>query len=259
MTELISRLKNENNIVGLSGGKDSVATCLKLIELGVPFETVTAEVWWQGDITGENPKHYEWMHGKLIPYLNANGVKTHFIRGIDAKAYMLTPIAFSKHHPERIGKYRGFPLCGRCGIQRDCKTRPCEKFYKQKSGYNKITGICANEAKRAESQIRNGNIPLFYALGIHECETYHICTTHGMLSPTYHFSNRGGCWFCPNQRIYELEILYREYPQLWSELMEIQNTPNKISELFNREQTLWDIEREIKRGVQMRFFYGGMI
>ena len=79
------------------------------------------------------------------------------------------------------------------------------------------------------------------------------------MSPTYWFSDRGGCWFCPNQKIQELELLYREHRDYWNELMEIQKMPNKVTELFNRRQTLYDIEKIIKTGVQMKFFIGHLL
>ena len=50
--ETIEELKNQNNIVGLSGGKDSMATCIILHKLGIPFKTITAEVWWKEGVTG---------------------------------------------------------------------------------------------------------------------------------------------------------------------------------------------------------------
>ena len=43
-TELRHQLESKTNIVGLSGGKDSVATCILLYYLGIPFQTVTAEI-----------------------------------------------------------------------------------------------------------------------------------------------------------------------------------------------------------------------
>lgn len=50
--ETLQSLKTKTNIVGLSGGKDSVATCILLYYLDIPFQTVTAEVWWKEGITG---------------------------------------------------------------------------------------------------------------------------------------------------------------------------------------------------------------
>lgn len=260
-TETLNMLKSKTNIVGLSGGKDSVATCVLLYYLDIPFKTVTAEVWWKEGITGEHPRHFNFMHEKLFPKLDRWGIKHDTVRSkITAYEYMTTPIKASAEHPERDGKLRGFPLCGRCGIQRDCKTRPCERYYRNiQEPYNSILGLASNEKDRVLSANSKNKIALLSLLGVHEEQTIPICHNEGILSPTYWFSDRGGCWFCPNQKIQELELLYREYPEYWEELMEIQRMPNKVTELFNRKQTLWDIEAQILNGVQMKIFYGDIL
>lgn len=173
---------------------------------------------------------------------------------------MMTPIKASAEHPERDKKLRGFPICGRCGIQRDCKVRPCERYYRELAEpYNSIIGFASNEKDRVLSANSKNQISFLATLGIHEEYTFPICKAENLLSPTYWFANRGGCWFCPNQKIQELELLYRCYPQYWDELMEIQRMPNKVTELFNRTQTLYDIEKEILTGVQMKFFMGDLV
>ena len=254
-------LSSRTNIVGLSGGKDSVATCILLHYFGIPFKTVTAEVMWNDEISGENPLHHNFLYNVLFPKLNSWGIETDVVKGKNsALEYMLTPIKASKEHPERNGKLRGFPLCARCGIQRDCKSRPCERYYRsQTEPYNVIVGLASNEKDRVLSANSKNQIAFLDLLGIHEMETYPICNNEGLLSPTYSFSDRGGCWFCPNQKIQELELLHREFPHLWDALMEVQKTPNKVSELFNRTQTLYDIEEQIKRGVQMKLFMSDLL
>ena len=173
---------------------------------------------------------------------------------------MTTPIAKSSKHPERVGKLRGFPLCGKCGIQRDCKIRPCERFYKeQKQDYSVVLGIASDEKDRLLTNAANNKISILELLCIEEFQTYGVCTQENLLSPTYSFSERGGCWFCPNQKIQELELLYRCFPHLWQELMEVQNMPNKVQDKFNRTQTLYDIEKQIKNGVQEKWFTGQLI
>lgn len=257
--EKINALKSSNNIVGLSGGKDSVATCIVLNWLDIPFSTITAEVWWKEGVTGENPYHYEFMHDILFPKLKPWGVMCETVRSdITAYQYMTTPITKSQY-PERIGKLRGFPLCGRCGIQRDCKTRPCNKFYKTKGDHSYILGFASDEKDRILSDAASGKISILEFLGIEEYQTFGICKQENLLSPTYSFSYRGGCWFCPNQKIQELEMLYRCLPHLWQDLMEIQEMPNKIQEKFNRTQTLYDIEAQIKNGVQQKWFLGSLM
>lgn len=261
VAERLAELKQSDNIVGLSGGKDSMATCILLHQLDIPFRTVTAEVWWKEGITGENPYHYEWFHEKAIPKLQSWGVQCDLIRSeTTAYGFMTTPIKASKKHPEYQGLLRGFPLCGRCGVQRDCKTRPIEKYYKRQTNpYNLITGIASDEETRAYSNAAAGRISILDMLGIAEAETFSICKKESLLSPTYTFSNRGGCWFCPNQKIQEFELLYREFPELWEKLMTVQRMPGKVKENFNRTQTLYDIEAEIKRGVQMKIFAADLL
>ena len=261
MKQTISEMKKQNNVVALSGGKDSMATCILMAMLDIPFKTITAEVWWKEDITGENPYHYEFLHNQVENKLQEWGITYDFIKSdITAFQYMTTPIVRSAEHPERIGKLRGFPICGKCGIQRDCKSRPCNLYYKEHQNLdNIITGIAANETNRLDSNSANSKTSILELLDIKEYETYAICNGEKLLSPTYTFSERGGCWFCPNQKIQELELLYREFPHLWDELMTVQRMPNKVTELFNRTQTLYDIEAEIKRGVQMKMFVGNYL
>ena len=172
---------------------------------------------------------------------------------------MTTPMKVSKY-PERIGKLRGFPLCGRCYIQRDCKQRPCAQYYKsQAETPNVIAGIASDEPDRLQTNALASRISILEILGVTESEAYDICASEGLLSPTYKFSNRGGCWFCPNQKLNEWEILYREYPHLWGDLMEIQKMPNKVQEKITRTKTLYDIENDILNGVQTRWYVGDLL
>ena len=165
----IEKLKHGLNIVGVSGGKDSMATCVLLHWLGIPFKTVTAEVWWKEGVTGENPYHYEFIHNIAVPKLNSWGVECNFVRSsITAYDYMTTPIKYSKY-PERIGKLRGFPLCGKCGIQRDCKMKPCAKYYKaQSEPYEVITGIAADEKDRLLTNTAGHKISILELVDVYD-------------------------------------------------------------------------------------------
>ena len=50
------------------------------------------------------------------------------------------------------------------------------------------------------------------------------------------------------------KAIYNDFPHLWEELKVIQDMPNKIQENITRTETLYDIERRIKHGVQEKFF-----
>ena len=64
----------------------------------------------------------------------------------------------------------------------------------------------------------------------------------GLLSPVYTFTDRGGCWFCPNAKRAELRHLYDHHPDLWGRMMALQAIPGKTTEKFNRTQKFSDID-----------------
>ena len=53
------------------------------------------------------------------------------------------------------GKLKGFPLCGRCNIQRDCKVRPIQKYMKSLlQDTQQYVGLATDEQDRLALQIR---------------------------------------------------------------------------------------------------------
>ena len=75
-----------------------------------------------------------------------------------------------------------------------------------------------------------------------EQDAWQLCDSAGLLSPVYAFTNRGGCWFCPNAKREELRHLYDYHPDLWARMLELQALPNKATEKFNRTQKFSDID-----------------
>ncbi len=69
-----------------------------------------------------------------------------------------------------------------------------------------------------------------------------LCKNAGLLSPVYEFTDRGGCWFCPNAKRRELRHLYDHHPDLWARMLELQALPGKVTEKFNRTQKFSDID-----------------
>ena len=59
------------------------------------------------------------------------------------------------------------------------------------------------------------------------------CIEYGLLSPIYDFTKRGGCWFCPNARDCELRNLRDNHNHLWKKLLDLENEPNTIGNIWN--------------------------
>ena len=79
-----------------------------------------------------------------------------------------------------------------------------------------------------------------------EDDAKQLCRKAGLLSPVYAFTDRGGCWFCPNARKRELRHLYDHHPELWERMLELQALPGKVSEKFNRTDTFSDIDARFR-------------
>ena len=82
--------------------------------------------------------------------------------------------------------------------------------------------------------------------GITESMTGDICKKYNLLSPIYEEQSRNGCWFCPNNKIKYFAQLKKEYPNLWNELVKLNENKNTVSRYFNYQYTFEQIEREIE-------------
>lgn len=60
--------------------------------------------------------------------------------------------------------------------------------------------------------------------GVTEADALEICRQLDILAPTYTTGTRDGCFFCHNQGVDALRRLRRDYPELWAELMQLDET-----------------------------------
>lgn len=212
-------------------------------------------------ISAEHPIHRNFIYLKAIPTFQKWGYEVTILRS--EKDYLqcfFHKLARSKD-PERIGKFRGFPLSGKCVINRDCKLRPIKKFMKEQQISDPISyvGIAADEKKRLKSLEGSGKVSLLAEYGYTEQMAEELCRKYDLLSPIYQYTKRNGCFFCPNAEREELYLLYRKNPELWKELLELSKTDNLISPYFNgwKKEKLEDIEQEFYERTERERHAGG--
>lgn len=230
------------HIASCSFGKDSLATVLLALEHGDPLdEAIYCEVMFSPKISGEIPEHRDFIYEKAIPYLKAHGIETKVLRG--EKTYLDHFYAVIVRG-DRKGKIRGFPICGMCSICRDCKLPPINKYKMSLKGQDVVQyiGIAKDEQDRLVRLDGKQKVSLLDKYGFDEADARELCKKHGLLSPIYEFTDRGGCFFCPNAKEKELRHLYDHHPDLWHLLLECQKAPNKCSELFNRTMRFDEID-----------------
>ena len=228
-------------IASCSFGKDSLATILLAKEHGEPLdEAVYCEVMFDKDISGEVPEHRDFIYGTAIPSLERMGVKIIVLRS--EKTYVELFTGRVTRGPKK-GMVRSFPLCGKCAVQRDCKIRPIQRYQKGlPPGTVQYIGIAQDEQERLLRLEGGRQVSLLAKYNFTEKAAWEFCRKAGLLSPVYAFTDRGGCWFCPNAKLSELRHLYDHHPDLWSRMMALQAIPGKTTEKFNRTQKFSDID-----------------
>ena len=215
------------NIICWSGGKDSTATIVLAHELGIPIDLIVISLLWfdkKRRIYAEYPEVIE-----------SDRDYVHWFYHIIERT----------EHEDRKGKLSGWLIGGMCAMNRE-KINPVKRYQKTLGkDYQEYIGIAADEPERLERVHRKGQISLLEKKGIIEEQTYDILRPYNLISPTYKFSTRGGCWFCPNQKIKEFAYLKTNHPELWAELVTFDSVPNKVSEGFKYGQTFKEISDKV--------------
>lgn len=201
--------KPKLHIVSLSGGKDSTAMLLRMLEEGMPVDMIL-----YCDTGMEFPGMYEHLD-RLENYI---GMKIVWLKARYTFLYM-----FGEHEPKRknsaLSEYKGYSWPG--PRSRWCtsrmKTDVINAYIKQlKKDFEieQYIGIAADEPSR----IKEFHYPLV-AWDMSEADCLRYCKERGFdWGGLYDVFKRVSCWCCPLQSLEELRKLRKYYPELWSEL-----------------------------------------
>lgn len=249
-----------------SGGKDSTASIiLDYIHNDPPLArtVVYAEVMYdlERDISGEPPEHIEWINTVAIPRLESWGFKV--IKARADKDYLdcFFRVVTKSKVPERNGKLCGYPIGGRCVVNRDVKMGAIRKANKIAGpGAVQIIGIAVDEPERLEGiHKRGGQISLLEQYGYTEAMAMQLCRDWGLLSPIYETKARSGCWFCPNARISELARLKETRPDLWAELEKLSYVPNTVAWGFKYGESFASVDRRVDQYLRAKELREGQL
>ncbi len=239
-------------IASWSGGKDSTASIILAHENNEPLDFIIfSEVMFDKNISGELPEHIEFIKNKCIPLFESWGYKTKILHAD------LTYMDIFLRQPTRgkrfgTGMITGFPMSGRCQINKSVKILPIKKFLKNFGGeFTQYIGIAVDEPVRLDRVVKTSNqISLLQKYSYTEQMAFDLCKKYDLLSPIYDFAPRGGCWFCPNARDSELRYLRKNHEVLWNNLLALENQPNLIGDKWNtltqtsihdkEEQFMWE-------------------
>lgn len=222
-------------IASWSGGKDSTASIILAHEHNEPLDLIIfSEVMFDENISGEHPEHIDFIKNRAIPVFENWGYKVTILHA------KMNYMDIFMREPTRgkyfgTGKKTGFPMSGKCQINRSVKILPIKTFLKLiEEPFTQYIGIAIDEPVRMERIVNEGNkVSLLSKYGYTEKMAFGLCEKYDLLSPIYKFSPRGGCWFCPNAKYEELKHLRTNHPDLWEKLLELENTQDLIGNMWN--------------------------
>lgn len=227
-------------VANFSGGKDSTAMVLRMIELGEHIDEVVC-----CDTTKEFPAMYSHIDMVRIAVEDA-GIKFTLLRAEHDFDHYMFDHEVKRRKPNSkpsFGYAWPLPMTRWCTTLQ--KKRPMDFYLKQlRQTHNIIQciGIAADEAyrlKRANNQNPNHRHPLVeWGWTEADCLTY--CYDHGYdWNGLYKIFDRVSCWCCPMKSLDELRKLRKYFPDLWEELKDMDR---RLRNQFKENYSVEDLE-----------------
>ena len=197
------------HIVSLSGGKDSTAMLLRMLEEGMPVDII---------LFCDTGLEFEGMYRHIDKLEKYIGIPITRLKSQQPFEYLFFEHMPKRKNPELIGR-KGYSWGG--PRNRWCtamlKTRIIDRYLRELSKeytLKQYIGIAADEAHR----VRDFNYPLV-DWGMTEADCLAYCKERGFdWDGLYDIFHRVSCWCCPLQSYDELRKLRRHFPELWERL-----------------------------------------
>lgn len=198
------------HIVSFSGGKDSTAMLLLMIEKGMPVDEIIFV-----DTGLEFPEMYEYID-KIEKHILRPITRIKAEKGWDYWFYR------KKEKGNRIGETYGWPFTIGAWCNDRLKLKPLHDYEKKiNEKYMWYIGIAADEEPRyARIQSFERQKAPLYEWGITEQMAREYLEKRNLLNPLYKYFDRLGCYLCPKQNARSLRTLYDNWPDLWQKLLQ---------------------------------------
>jgi len=205
----------------LSGGRDSTAMTLMLLEKGEPLDYIVF-----CDTGLEHDLMYEYVD-KLDAFFqrkyNMKITRLHPAR--DYETYIKEP----RKKGDNVGKTRGTPsVIDMCFWRVEAKREPVIRWIKKLGLENVIqyNGFVYGEQERVNNMPDNVKAPL-YDWKLKEIDVQRYLEDNEMENPLYKDFSRTGCACCGKNKLDDKFIVYEKYPDKWDFMKRIEKELNE--------------------------------
>ncbi len=234
-------VKKPYYVVNLSGGKDSTAMLLKMLEVGYPVnDIITFITGMEFDEQLEHLKLLEKREGITIQRIKISP---------DPKQTFIFDMLYRKVKAKdgRVRSGYGFPShfnrwCT-ARYKRDLSARYARELSVQGYQLFNYIGIAYDERQRKRDAI----YPLIdWKWSEKDCLDY--CYSRGYdFGGLYKKFKRISCWCCPLQCMSDFQTLFEEYSDKWKELQEWQKIRPDFPYKVNPDRTIAELEECFKK------------
>lgn len=241
------------NIFNLSLGKDSMATLILAAVQGIPIDRVMyCDIRFNAEISGEHPLMAEWIPTAERRLKELFGITVdHAYSGVSFYEQFYKV----KQKGNHVGDIYGFPYVIGAWCNDRLKLQAIKKYEAQFRNEETTTfvGIAYDEPIRWERMKKKETEKCKYRSllveqKLTEQDAFEICKRYDLLSPMYSVDGiyRGGCWFFPKQCLADLYSLWKNYPELYGKLLEME--PDSHNTLKPNGVTLESLAERFKTG-----------
>lgn len=202
-------------IASFSGGKDSTAMLLRMIEENYPIDEI---------IFCDTGMEFEGLYRHIEKVEKNTGITITRLKAPENFEYLFSTYTPKRKNP-KLAQYQGMSWPG--PRARWCtgrlKTWVIDKYLRQYAGKYELVqyiGIAADEQQRMKGK----QYPLI-EWNMTEADCLRYCYERGYdWDGLYEIFRRVSCWCCPLQSLSELRKLREHFPDLWVKLREMDDS-----------------------------------
>lgn len=230
-------------VASCSGGKDSLALVLRLIEEKRPLNYVLFYD------TGMEFKAIYRNIEKLRPVVEEYGAKFVWLR--PDTDFLLEMFCRPINYRDGSGTHYGFDWCGgTCRWRTVGKIKTIQSFLDTIGEYTQYIGIAVDEPQRIN--LSNNKVYPLVEWNMTEKDCLEYCYSRGWNwvehdgeteVDLYSIMDRVSCWCCKNSNLKELRNMYHFLPTYWGYLKGMQS---RIERPFKGDKTVFQLEERFK-------------